>query len=606
MWSLARKIMPTPAQHALLAQLAARLEAARHGERGVLVQAAADGMGVTSATVHRWLKEGDHRYAPRKRRSDAGKLSLTREEAFKIAAMLVRGYRANDKKVTNLTDAVEVARRNGWIRAERVDEKTGAITPLSISSIASALKHYGVSPTEMRQSAPYQPLASEYPNQCWQVDASVCILYYLPLAGEGAGGYGIARLDKAVHYKNKPENMKAVERFRIIRYVATDHASGVIRVRYYPHAESGDHTVAFLAWLMSPKGNRADPFHGRPDLVMVDPGATSSGMVRRFCDAMGISLIVNRPHNPRAKGQVEQANNLWEMKFEGWLDHVRDRVNDFNDLNALAETFQLWFNANAIHSRTQKTRFAAWMEITPEQLKTTAPESQLLKLATGRPETPKIAGDLTVRFADRKWDVRHVPGIVIGRKLKVCLSPFTEGGAMALLEQTAEDGGQKTVQYPLEAVETGAFGFPTTAAKVGQEYKSPPETLAVANARELDRLITGEATQDAAEAAMRKKGFVPFGGKINPYIAAETDPGITFLPRAGTPMEPSNIETADRVIEAVDACFTLRERLGDAWQPEMFEWYSRRFAGGITESALERLIENLKQESGGRYQVSGG
>lgn len=594
--------MPTPAQHAELATLAARLDAAAHGEKVALVEAAASGMGVTPATIHRWLC--DHRHSDRKRRSDAGKFCFTREEAVQVAGVVKEGLRDSGQQIITLMDAVAWCRANGLIRAERVDKATGEVTPLSEASIARALKHYKLDARTVRQPTPHQSLSSPHPNWCWQVDASVCVLFYLP-GGQATGkDYALVPLNKAVHYKNKPENLAAIERFRVIRYVATDHCSGVLRVKYYPHSESGEHTVAFLAWLMAGKGNLADPFHGRPFIVMVDPGATASGLVRRFCQQVGTRLIVNKAHNPRAKGQVENGNHLWEMRFESGLKFQRDRVPDFAALNDMAATYQLWFNANKRHGRHGKTRFAKWLEITPDQLIVTAPEAQLLKLATGKPETPKVAGDLTVRFAGQKWSVRDVPDVVIGRAVTVCWAPLTEGGAVALVDQRTEDGRQKTVQYPLEAVLKGEHGFPVNAATIGVEFKSPPDTVAVENAKELSRVASGTSTLAEDEAARKQKGFVPFGGAMNPFKTAESAAPVTYLPRIGKAMEPFAIETAARKLNVVEAAAAMKAAMGDAWHVEMFDWLARRYPEGLTEDVLERLIGD--QESGVRCQVSGG
>jgi hypothetical protein len=591
--------MPTAAQNAILARLAEQLETARHGERRAMVESAAALMNVGGQTVHRWLREGGFVYRPRKRRADAGHGAIGYDDAVKISAMLVQGYRENDKSVTTLTDTIDKCRRNGFARLERVDRKTGELIPVSATTVSRALRRYGLAPNEIRQAPPHQNLSSPHPNWCWQVDASVCILYYLPLAREGQGGYGLQRTEKWKHYKNRPGNLNAIEKCRVIRYVATDHASGVIRVRYYPHAESGQHTVAFLAWLMARKANPNDPFHGCPVNVMVDPGATASGIVRRFCDVLGIRLIVNKPHNPRAKGQVEQANNLWEMKFEGWLDHVRDRVENFNDLNVLAETFQVWFNETKTHTRTKKTRFAAWREITPSQLKITASEAQLLRLATGATATPRVAGDLTVRFEGEKWDVRHVPGIVIGRPLRVCLSPFEDNVALA----EVEDADGTPVRFRLEALGEKSFGFPEGAPQIGLKYASPPDTLIERNRREIDRLITGESRVADAEAARRGRKCLPFHGAINPYIEAEQHAeamkNVHPLPLPGTPMDAPAVDVVERRLSPVAAALRLREAMGEAWTNETYEWISRKYPEGIDAEALAQLIARWQQPSGG-------
>jgi hypothetical protein len=52
--------MPTPQQHALLAGIAAKLEAAGHGERAPIYQQACSELGVAMQTLHRWLAPHRH------------------------------------------------------------------------------------------------------------------------------------------------------------------------------------------------------------------------------------------------------------------------------------------------------------------------------------------------------------------------------------------------------------------------------------------------------------------------------------------------------------------------------------------------------------------
>lgn len=579
------EIMPTPQQHALLAGFAARLETAIHGSCSPIMEEASAALGVSVKTVHRWLTP--HRHTGRKQRSDAGKLCLTRDEAVVLSAYLMDGDRANRKQIVTLVNAVQILRDNRMISAERIDTDTGEVFLLSESSIARALKHYHLHPSQLRVPTPHQSLSSPNPNWCWQVDASVCVVYYLP-----DGGTGLCDIKQAVHYKNKPENLKAIEKFRVIRYVGTDHCSGVLRARYYPHSESGEHTVRFLAWMMAPKANSADPFHGRPKFLMVDPGATSSGMVKRFCDQMDIELIVNKPGNARAKGQVEQGNNLWETRFESGLRYVRGRVVDFDSLNALAETFQLHMNAMAVHTRTKKTRFAKWLEITPDQLYTTAPEKTLLALATEASATPKVTGDLTVQFKSRTWSVRHVPGVYVGMRLEVNWYPLGADMAMAMVSSEGQD-----LRIPLEEVFKDDNGFPMTAATIGLEFKSPPETISVTHAKEVARRSAGTQTLAETDKVRKDKQYTPFDGAVNPYIEAETAPAVTYLPRAGTPLLLDSPDTASRMLTATRAAMVLRERMGAAWRPEFFEFLQKRHAEGISEEALERLASQWAEPS---------
>jgi transposase-like protein len=572
----------SPAQHAELAVIAAEHAAAGHGEKGAIVKAAAAKMGVDESTLFRWL--ADHRYAPRKRRSDAGKSAISRDELLFIAAAVTETIRNNGKVGMTLENAIRSARADGKIRADRVDTETGEITPLSVSAIARALRNHHLDPASLKRPAPHVRLKSRHPNYCWEADASVCVLYYLPATKRRDASHALMRIKKEKHYKNKPENLQAIEKFRVIRYVLTDHYSGVIRVRYYPHSESGAHTVAMLAHAMAKKASPADPFHGRPKFLMIDPGATAANLVRLFCDQLGIQLIVNKAHNPRAKGQVEEANNFWERHFESRLAFVQHEIQSFDDLNRLSEKMLIALNAHREHSRHGMTRFQKWLEITDEELVTTVSEAKLLELAHGTPVAATVNGDLKVRFDRRIWDVRHVPDVVIGMKLSVCPSPFIEGGAVALVK--GADG--RFIQYPLEAEQKDKGGFMESAALIGEEMKGVPDTVVEKNKKEILLLATGEKTLQEAEAARKAKTFAPFRGEFHPYRDEENAPKVTWIPRAGTPMDAPVIETAERTLDAVDACFTVREALGADWTPEMFEWFSKRYAGGIGASALRR------------------
>lgn len=579
---------PTPQQQAQLAAVAARLDGCVRGDAEPIYAEAMAAFGVSRQTLCAWLKP--HRLTGRKRRCDAGRTSVSSEEARLMAAVLTTGGRKNGKQNATLKDAAAVLREGGLARLERIDGATGEIKPLSSSAISRAMKQHQLSLAQLRAPTPHQPLSSPHPNWCWQVDASVCIVFYLPMANDGKGGTGICTLKEAVHYKNKPENLKAIEQYRVIRYVATDHASGTIRVRYYPHSESGAHTVHFLAWLMAPKAARNDPFHGAPFHVMVDPGATSAGLVQRFCARLGIKLLVNKPGNPRAKGQVEQANNLWENKFEWRLQFQPGKAQDFDALNALADMFQLHFNATETHRRHRMTRFAAWLKITPRQLRTTQPAETLLALATGEPKLCRVNGDLTINFKNRVFRVHTLVdhGVAIKGKVAVFWHPFLADTAMAVM--TGPDG--RELHLPLEEVTAvGEFRFSSIAAEVGTEFKSNPATQADVNRQQVERLITGTDSETSALTARRDKDFVPLQGRLNPFAAAEAAPLVPFLPRAGTPLAVDAPTVASRMLSVPEAALRLAKRLGDAWQASHYAWLEKRYPEGVGEDQIERLAE---------------
>lgn len=586
--------MPTPQQVAAAALVAAQLEEAEHGARAALIDAACARLGCSRQTLYQWMRP--HRGSSRKRRADAGSASISERDLDLIARTMREGGRANGKQILTLKAAIAQLGAQGLIQVERVNQETGEITRLSDSAISRALRARQQHPEQLNRPTPHQVKRTLHPNHEWQIDASVCVVYYLP-----GGGTGVVDLESAVHYKNKPENLKAIEQFRVIRYVGTDHASGVIRWRYYPHAESGAHTVDFLAWMMAPKSNPADPFHGAPKQVLVDPGATASGTVKRFAKRCEIELIVSRPHNPRAKGQVEKANDQVETVFESGLRFQRHRVTDFNALNALAEHFQLYFNATERHSRHGLTRFDAWLKIRPHELRITTGYRDLLTLASEDPKPCKVSGGLTIQYRGKQWRVKDVPGVCVGEKIAVHWSPFVAtagapGQAVAVL--TGDDGFE--AHYPLAEVIRDEWGFDIEAPVSGEEFKRLPDTKLDETRKRLSRAASGTQTDQADELARRRKDFRPLAdvapNGFNPYHAAETTAPRTYIPRHGTahgiaaarleipPLD--HVTAAQRLKAAVTA-------LGMEWGPERYAWLVSRYPDGVPEEAIDHLTAEL-------------
>lgn len=568
-----------------LVALAKAAELASYGGKESLYQQACAELGMARATLLKHLKTVAPK-APRKQRCDAGDIELSLEEALLISAYCMEGYRKNDKKIIFVNDAVSILRQNKHIIAGRVNAKTGEMTPFSESTIHRALRRYVLHPEQLRQATPHTPQQSRHPNDVFQVDASVCVLYYLP-----NGKSAIVELDKAEHYKNKPENIKAIEKLRVIRYVLTDHFSGLVRFKYYPHAESGEHTVRFLAWAIAPKPNKdQDPFHGAPNIVEVDPGATASGLVALFCQRMSIRLLVNKSRNPRAKGSVERANDLIETNFESKLRFLAKRPASFDELNALAERFQLHFNMTKIHTRTQQTRFAVWLTITAEQLRTTPSEDILLSLVTEKSKECTVRGDLTVQYKTRFWNVEAVPNVFIGDKLAVHWHPFIANSAMAVV--IGEDGHETYIALPEITQNQG--GFLDIAAYIGDDYKQRPDTIADTNRKLVHRIAAGTETLKATEKKRASKGYVPFDGQINPFAEIDSYQMPSFMAKRGTelPMNMPNVELLR--MNAVQMAKWMMGRLGEDWQPSMTMLLKQQFPNGATEPELEQVLVALK------------
>ena len=584
----------------IVSRLAQVLQAAQSAPRGgkrAIYAAACTELGMSTATLHRHL--GKITVKPeRKQRSDAGDVSLTRDEAVAISAALMTSHRKTNKRLMSIGQAVDVMRANGEVRAERTDPATGELVPLSDSAIARALRHYNLHPDQLNRPTPAVELKSLHPNHVWQVDASLCVLYYLN--ARTAAESGLQVMDRDKFYKNKPANLKRIESDRVWSYELTDHYSGCIFVNYVMGAESGTNLAeSFIAAIQLRDG---DPFHGVPFMLMMDMGsANTSGLFANLARRLQVKTIAHAPGNARATGQVEKARDLIERSFESGL-RLRP-VADLAELNAQAQRWARWFNATKVHSRHGKARYDAWMTIAAEQLRVAPPVDMCQALLTETPESRKVTDTLTVSYKGREFDVRSVPNVMVGEKLNITLNPWVLNAAMVV--DTDADGNEVLHSIPL--VVRNDAGFREDGNTIGEDWARPADTQLEANRKEVDRFAY-DATTDAEAEAKRKAKAVPFGGRIDPGKVIDQAPERTFLPRRGTDLAPSittsRTAAPARVLTPFEASAEL-VRLGITMSRETSAQVRAWHPDGVPEDQLQDLQARLTVRSGLRV-VAGG
>lgn len=578
----------SPALIEMLLDVHQRASAAGHGGKCAVYQQAAQRLGMSVGTLQRKLKEVVMK-PDRKRRADAGEVTLKLAEARIISAYLMEQYRANNKKLASVENAVTVLRKDGRIRAEAVDA-AGVIRPLSVSAITRALLRYALHPRQLRRPSPAQEQRSLHPNDVWMIDASISTLFYVP---EG----GVADMSPAEFYKNKPGNFEKIKRQRLTRYVVTDHTSGAIFVHYVAGGESiANLAESFLACVAQRPHQQ---MYGVPFHLVVDPGSADTGAFRNLLRRLLVTLIVNAVGNPRAKGQVENAHNIVETNFESGFKLTL--VPDIAWINAQAARWMRWYNGTRIHSRHGMTRYAKWMEITAEQLRVV--DTDLAReLLTHEPERRKVSGPfLRVDFDGREWDVSAVPNVMIGEWLDVTYNPFRRD--VAFVVDRDEDGRERLTEIP--AVVEAEHGFSEAAALIGREFKSQADTLADTNRKLVERIATGAETDEAAKAA-RKAKKLPFGGQIDPYKHLDDVPDVVPLPRRATTLTPDTA-TASAVPATVFTHFQAAQALLRAGltltadtHARIAEWYP----DGVPETDIPSLQQRLTVRAG--LRVVGG
>lgn len=584
----------------VVARLVQALQAAQAAPRGgkrAIYMAACTELQMSIATLHRHL--GKITVKPeRKKRSDAGDVSLTRAEAVAISAVLMTSHRKTNKRLMSIGQAVEVMRANGEVRAQRMDPATGELSPLSDSAIARALRHYNLHPDQLNRPTPAVELKSLHPNHVWQVDASLCVLYYLNARTPAEAGLQVMERDK--FYKNKPANLKRIEADRVWSYEITDHYSAAIYVQYVMGAESGTNLAD--CFINAIQKRESDPFHGVPFVLMMDMGsANTSGLFTNLARRLQVKTMAHAPGNARATGQVEKTRDLIERSFESGL-RLRP-VRDLTELNAQAQRWARWFNTNKVHSRHGKARYDAWLSITAEQLRVAPPVQVCQALLTQTPETRKVSDFLTVSYKGQEFDVRGVPGVMVGEKLHITINPWVLDAAMVV--DTDANGHEVLRSIPLVA--RNEAGFRVDGNVIGEDWKRPADTQLEANRKEVDRFAYDAAT-DAQVDAKRKAKAVPFGGRIDPGKVIDQATERTFLPRRGTDLAPSvtTSRTAipDRVLSGFEAAAQLRSK-GLEMTRDMTANLRAWYPDGVPEGEMDALQARLTVRSSLRV-VAGG
>ena len=560
------------------------------GERSAYLKQQAAELGMSLATLYRKL-EAVAVKPERKRRSDAGKSELSLDEAKLISAVLMEAMRRNGKRLMAVRQAVEMLRANGKIEAARIDEETGEVMPLSESTITRALREYKLHPDQLLQPDPVSRMKSEHPNHCWQIDPSLCVLYYLPRHGKDTG---LRVMKEEEFYKNKPKNVVKIEQDRVWRYTGTDHASGTIAVQYYFGGETSANLCDFFIYMMQAKADTLkDPFRGVPRMVMLDPGsANTSAAFKNLCKSLDVHVQINKPGNPRAKGQVEKANDIVETAFESGLRFTE--IHDIDQLNRLAEHWMRYYNGTQKHSRHGMTRYQAWNKIKAEQLILPPPADYCRELAISTAKEAKVSPDLEIRFGGRVYSVKDIKGVLVGQKLMVAKNPWeTDGARVATFDA---DGNETWVAVP--EVVFDEMGFRADAAVIGEEYKAPSHTESQQHAKELDKLAMGAETLDEA-AAKRKGKTVPFGGEIDPYKHQEdtlATRNTLYIEKSGQQMAYNRMEVAEQVLSKVEVAKLLKPRVeaaGGDWK-QAVALITKQYPDGVVASQLEAVFNQLK------------
>ena len=513
----------------------------------------------------------------RKKRSDAGASSINEKDLSTVAALLQNSVRKNGKKTMSVENARSIMLQNGFD------------VPISTRQLSELLKTRTLSTESTSKPSPHQRMRTEYPNQVHFADPSVALMYFAP-----NGKQKFLRDDEV--YKNKPF-LEGRENLKCWRYVLTDHYSGTICVRYY--AAAGENSANMYDFLLYAWGKKKDPlynFHGLPELLIWDCGSANiSKPVTNALKALRVETEPHLPGNPRAKGQVENANNIVECQFESLL-HLEE-VNSMEELNDAAERWCAAFNANQLEHRDTRitragrkigSRTMIWNWIKEEQLRELPDEEICRQIFTTGIQPRTVGGDLAISFvhpknkAATRYSLSALPDIMVGMTVNVQPILVSEE-ALALVSYQDRTG--EIVSFEVKPIEYDRVGFDIAAPVFGQEYKSQPDTLIEKNTKALAEIA---ASDDKTEVPFAKvtdgQGF-----KTHSLIHTQADP--FFKTQTGKQVEVAagTVEVHDILITPVEMAKRFKARAG--FIPDGFiASLKKEFPDGVPSQLVDDLV----------------
>jgi hypothetical protein len=372
------------------------------GDGAQLAEFEANRLGISVATLYRQLEKYVGWDSGRKTRADKGVTRQSQEGLDAVAAMIKVGVRKNGKQTLHTAVAASIAAQNG------IDV---SVSPSHLNRLMKA-RHLDMK--AQLQDSPAVGLRSLHPNHVHQVDPSLCLVYY------DRGQQIIIRDDEV--YKNKLSKLAELKN-KVWRYVLTDHTSGAI-IPWYVAAKGETQKNLFEFLLFAWAKHDGRPFHGVPRHLMMDPGsANTAHSVRNFLQALQCDLIVNKPRNARAKGSVENAQNIVETHFESRL---RFRpAHSVEEMNEAAFHWANAYNANLIprlDTRLKRdgivpqARYDLWLRIRQDELRLLPERALCVNLLLGAKAERKVTSQLTITYkhpqAERtqQYDVSGLPG----------------------------------------------------------------------------------------------------------------------------------------------------------------------------------------------------
>lgn len=575
--------MITPSIRDYLNNVAKKLDSVGHGQRGPILNEAQEFLGFSRQTIYRQLKQVCGWSSERKARADKGKMTVSSESLLALAAMNRESIRDNGKQTMFTTTARGILEQNG----HEINVSNATLNRL--------MRQRKLNVNAQKVANPVQSLRALHPNHVHEIDPSLCLIYYMK------NKQHIMR-DRDF-YKNKLENYAKVK-YKVWRYTLYDRASGIIIPWYVEAAGENQHSLfQFLMFAWSKRDGRL--FHGVPKLLYWDKGsANTASAIKNLLDHLEVKYLEHEAGNARAKGGVENANNIIETQFESRLKF--QPVNSIDELNDAAIKWAEAYNSNMLpgqDTRLHRTglsepvsRQTLWQHITAEQLRILPAVDVCKALMASREQERQVKSDLTISFKHPQaensliYSLKGLDGVAV--KDKVTVRSLVYGDCAIQIEVPRYDG--EALIYRVEPDRNfDKFGQRLDAPVIGEEYKSKGDTEIEQAAKAMDQVAYPDMTEDEIKKAKQKQ-VAPFGGKLNTLSYLDDIDHPAYFEQKGNEIEtPEHLKPATTTLTLTAALMRITSEIGRKLTTDENKWLSVRYKDGVPEDSLDSLIRTF-------------
>ena len=575
--------MITPNIREYLNNVAIKLDNVGHGQRGPVLDEAQAFLGVSRQTIYRQLKTVCGWSSERKVRTDKGKMSVSTDSLLALATLSRESVRDNGKQTMFTTTARGILEQNG----HEINVSNATLNRL--------MRQRKLNAKAQQVANPVQSLRALHPNHVHEIDPSLCLIFYMK------NKQHIMR-DRDF-YKNKLENYAKVK-YKVWRYTLYDRASGLIIPWYVEAAGENQHSLfQFLMFAWGKQDNRL--FHGVPQLLYWDKGsANTSSAIKNLLDHLEVKYLEHEAGNARAKGGVENANNIIETQFESRLKF--QPVSSIDELNHAAMNWAEAYNANRLPGQDTRlrriglaepiSRQSLWQHITAEQLRILPSVEICQTLMASREQERQVKADLTISFKHPQADssliysLKGLDGITV--KDKVSVRSLVFGDCAIQIEVPRYDG--EALIYRVEPDRNfDKFGQRLDAPVIGEEYKSKGDTEIEQAAKAMDQVAYPNMTEDEIKKAKQKQ-VAPFGGKLNTLSYLDEINHPAYFEQKGNEIEtPEHLKPAETTLTLTAALMRITSSIGRRLTTDENKWLSARYQDGVPEDSLDSLIRTF-------------